>query len=374
MATQRSKAGQSGANKSAAGRSGRKAGRKAAAPRKGRAPRAAVHDGATGNGAAGNGDGAEPVRSGPRPIWSGTISFGLVSVPVNLYPAVRPAGASVRLMTDDGAPLQRRFVCPADDVDTPWEELVRGYEVGDERYVELTDEELEAVEPRKSRDIDLRLFVPLAELDPFLFERAYVLTPGGETTKPYRLIAEIMEREQKAGIATFVMRTKEYLVAILAHKGILWAETLRFAGELRTPKDIGLPARAAPGKQSVAAFERAIGPLERPGIEREELRDERQQRLQRLVERKRRRGVDVVESAPAADGAADGAAAADGAEAPDLFDAIRRSLHAVAGRGRQVSGGAARRRAAPRSTAGAPSRSRPRRRRRSAAAAARSAR
>lgn len=261
--------------------------------------------------------------SGPRPIWSGTISFGLVAVPVDLYPAVRPAGASLRLLGPDGTPLQRRYVCPEQDRDVAWDELVRGFEVADDRFVQLSDDELEAVEPRKSRDIDLRRFVPAASLDPFLFERAYVLTPGGDSNKPYRLIAEVMQREDKAGIATFVMRTKEYLVAILARQGILWAETLRFAGELRTPKDVGLPAPAAPGKQQVAAFVRTIKSLAQPHLDRDQLVDHRQQRLLQLVADKQRRGKDVVEAPEAAAAAAsDGEADA----APDLFDSIRRSL------------------------------------------------
>jgi DNA end-binding protein Ku len=149
---------------------------------------------------------ADQERAGPRAIWTGTLSFGLVAVPVNLFPAVRPAGASLRLLAPDGTPVQRRWVCSEEDKDVPWDELVRGFEVG-KGYVVLTDEELESVAPRRSRDIDLRLFVPADELDPFLFERAYVLAPGGESVKPYRLIAEVMEREGKAGVATFVLRS-----------------------------------------------------------------------------------------------------------------------------------------------------------------------
>src|SRR5690349_20022857 len=150
--------------------------------------------------------------TGARPIWSGTISFGLVAVPVNLFPAVRQPDSALRMLAPDGAPVERHFVCPEHRKDVEWSELVRGFEVDDGRYVPVTDEELEAIAPRKSRDIDLRRFVPRADLDPFLFERAYVLAPTGESTKAYRLLAKVMEDEGKAGIATFVMRTKEYLV------------------------------------------------------------------------------------------------------------------------------------------------------------------
>src|SRR5262245_6172022 len=88
-----------------------------------------------------------PEAAGPRPIWSGTISFGLVAVPVNLFPAVRPADAAMRMLTADGAPVQRHYVCPKDDKDVPWDELVRGYQVAEDEYVLLTDDELEAVAP-----------------------------------------------------------------------------------------------------------------------------------------------------------------------------------------------------------------------------------
>jgi DNA end-binding protein Ku len=258
-------------------------------------------------------------RAGPRPIWSGTISFGLVTVPVNLFPAVRAHGTSLRLLAPDGTPVQRRYVCPEDGKDVPWEELVRGYQTGADRYVVLSDQELEAAAPRRSRDIDLRRFVPAEQLDPFLFERAYLLAPDADSDKPYRLLAEVMESEGKAGIATFVLRTKEYLVAILAHDGILWAETMRFHGELRTPKDVGLAPLPHADKAAVARFTRAIHALDETAIDREELADRQQARLQKLVASKQRRGIRLLEPevTPAPE---------DGAETPDLFEALRHSL------------------------------------------------
>jgi DNA end-binding protein Ku len=235
----------------------------------------------------------------------------------------------MRLLSPDGMPLQRRYECPVEHRDIPWTELVRGYQIDEDHYVVLADDELEAIAPRKSRDIDLRLFAPAKSLDPFLFERPYVLTPGGDSTKPYRLLADAMEREDKAGIATFVMRTKEYLVAILARKGILWAETLRFAGELRSPKDVGLPAnKKVAAKDRVAAFSSAIRSLAKSDIDRDELIDRRQSQLQTLVENKVRRGEGVVEvSGKQADAAA--APSADKPEEADLFAQIRRSLRMV---------------------------------------------
>lgn len=280
-------------------------------------------------------DADEAAPAGPRPIWSGTISFGLVAVPVDLFPAVRSGGTAMRMLSPEGTPLQRRYFCPEDERDVGWDELVRGFETDQGTHVQLDDDELEAIAPRKSRDIDLRRFVPEGELDPFLFERAYVLTPGGDSSKPYRLLAAAMQDKGKAGIATFVMRQKEYLVAILARDGILWAETLRFAGELRTPKQVGLPAAKKPAKKAVDGFVQAIGRLAEAQLDRDELHDRRQQALQQLVAKKQKRGEDVVEAEAPAAAEADGEAGG-----VDLFEAIRSSLRLVAG-GKQKRAAAA---------------------------------
>lgn len=276
--------------------------------------------------------GAAPEHDGDaprvRPTWSGTISFGLVSVPVNLYPAVRATGATLRVLGPDGTPLQRRYVSTDGATEVPWNELVRGYETESGDHVVLTDEELESVAPRKSRDIDLRRFVPADSLDPMLFVRPYVLTPAGDSTKPYRLLAAAMEREKRIGIATFVMRTKEYLVAILARDGILWAETLRFAGEVRSPADVGLrAARKAPAR-AVAAFERILRDHEQEAIDREDLAESRQAQLLALAERKAKHDEDVVEPPPVE---SDADVAMESEDAPDLFATIERSLRLVTG-------------------------------------------
>ncbi|HTU63921.1 MAG TPA: Ku protein, partial [Polyangiales bacterium] len=144
-------------------------------------------------------------RSGLHPQWSGSLSFGLVSIPVQLYSATRTARVSLRMLAPDGAPVVRRFFCPDDGEQVNKEDLARGYEYKPGKYVQVTDEELEALEPDKSRDIDLRLFVPVTSLDPVYFERMYFLTPSGDSNKAYQLLVGVMERTGRAGIATFVM-------------------------------------------------------------------------------------------------------------------------------------------------------------------------
>ena len=254
-----------------------------------------------------------------RSFWSGTISFGLVSVPVDLYPANRSAGVSLRMLAPDGTPLSRRYFCPEEDREVSWEEIVRGQEV-DGRWIVVTDEELEALEPRKTRDIDLRLFVDRDEIDPIYFERAYYLAPSSDSTKAYRLLAQTMEQTGRAGVATFVMRSKEYLVALVAENGLLRAETMRFADEVRTPADVGLPKARKPDAKRVKALETAIRGLEEDEIDESELADRDAARLLEVIEKKRDAGSDVVHAEVPAD------TEDEDAQIIDLMEVLKRRL------------------------------------------------
>lgn len=237
----------------------------------------------------------EQQEPGLRAFWSGTITFGLVSVPVDLFAANRPLHVALRMLAPDGTPLRREYVCSQDGQPLEADDIVRGYEVADGQWVHVSDEELDALEPRKSRDIDLRRFVPRAAIAPAFFQRAYFLAPSGESTKAYRLLAETMERSGRAGIATFVMRGKEYLVAILAEGGILRAETLRFADELRRPDQVGLPEPEEPERGAVRRLVAAMKDLAAEALDPKELRDEQARALLALAARKRAEGQDVAE-------------------------------------------------------------------------------
>ena len=231
--------------------------------------------------------------SGIRSFWTGTITFGLVTVPVALYSATRPRGISLKMIAPDGAPVQRRYVCSKDEKPLDADDIVRGYEVEKGKFVVVTDEELEAVEPRKSREIDLQLFVDIDDIDPMYFDRAYFLVPTGGTNKAYRLLAEVMEKKKQAGIATFVMRAKEYLVAIIAENGILRAETLRFDDEVRKPDDIGLPKKAKVTAADTRRFETAITKNTKK-LNLNEFLDARGERLEKLIAAKERKKEDIV--------------------------------------------------------------------------------
>lgn len=252
-----------------------------------------------------------------RPFWSGTLSFGLVSVPVALYAGNRKGGVSLRTLGPDGTPLSRRYYCPEEGVEVSYDEIVRGYETDSGEMVVVEDDELERLAPEKSRDIDLRRFVPRDELDPRYFDRAYFLTPAGDSTKAYRLLARVMENTGRAGIATFVMRGKEYLVALLAEDGILRAETLRFHDEIRSPADVGLPEKEKPPAGEVRALKKAISGLKAKDLDREELEDDYAERIEALAQKKRQRGEGVV-AAPEE--------AAETGDVPDLMKVLKWSL------------------------------------------------
>jgi len=268
--------------------------------------------------------------SAPRPFWSGTISFGLVAVPVDLYPANRRRRVSLRLLAPDGTPLARRYYSQKGE-EVSWEEVSRGYEVDEERFVTVGDEELEALAPEKTRDIDLSRFVDAAAIDPVYFQRGYFLTPSGDSTKAYRLLAAVMEKTGRAGIATFVMRGKEYLVAIFAEGGILRGATLRFADEIRGAEDVGLPEPGKVAKKEVDRMAKAIRAAAAPGLDEDELVDEDSRRLLEVVERKREAGEDVVEAPAGAEEGED--EDGEGADVIDLMEVIKRNLGGGAGGG-----------------------------------------
>jgi len=237
---------------------------------------------------------ANPEASAVRGFWSGSLSFGLVSIPVNLITAERTSRVALRMLGPDGTPLKRRFFCSKHAEALEQADIVRGYEVEKDRYVVVTDDELKALAPKLSQEIDLTRFVPLDQIDPMHFEHGYFLVPNKKSGKAYRLLARIMEDRKRAGIATFVMRGKQYLVAIIASGGVLRAETLRFADELRSTDEIGVAPSTNASADAVAAFEKQIDALRADALAPDDLDDTQTQRLLELIEKKRSNGADVI--------------------------------------------------------------------------------
>ena len=236
----------------------------------------------------------EEENAGGRPFWSGTLTFGLVSVPVSLFPAARTVRTSLRMLGPDGQPLARKYYAEKTGKDLDADEVVRGFEVTKEKFVIVTDEELERLAPEKTRDIDLKQFVPAESIPPIYFERGYFLTPAAGSQKAYKLLAETMDKSGLAGIATFVMRGKEYLVAIFSDKGILRAETMRFADELRSPADVGLPKKKEVSKATVAKFEKLIANKSKKQFSPAKLADKQTDSLLKLVKKKQAKRENVV--------------------------------------------------------------------------------
>ena len=198
------------------------------------------------------------------------------------------------MLGPDGQPLSRKYYAEKTGKDLDADEVVRGYEVDQEKFIIVTDEELERLAPEKTRDIDLKQFVPAGSIPPTHFERGYYLVPAAGSQKAYKLLAETMDKSKLAGIATFVMRGKEYLIAIFSDKGILRAETMRFADELRSPSDVGLPKKKEAPKATVTKFEKFIGNKSKKQFSPTKLADKQTDSLLKLVKKKQSKRANVV--------------------------------------------------------------------------------
>ena len=172
----------------------------------------------------------------PRSIWTGAISFGLVNVPVKLYSAVSKKTVRFHQLHDkDGVRIQQKRVCPADGEEVAYEHIVKGYEITPDQYVIVEPGELEAIEPRKTKTIDIEDFVDQEDIDPLFYDHPYYLMPGTGAAKPYKLLVDAMEEAGKVGIARVVIRQKEQLVALRPADGVLAMSTMNFADEVVDP-------------------------------------------------------------------------------------------------------------------------------------------
>lgn len=185
-------------------------------------------------------------------IWNGTISFSLVAIPVRLVRAIEPGRISFRLLhSKDYSPLARRMFCPEEGTVVPPDEIIRGYEIVPDKYILMTDEELESVSPERSRTIEILEFIDLKEVDPIYYDHPYYLVPAKGGEKAYRLLAEVMRRTNKAGLAKFVLAEREYLVAVTSRDGALILTTLHYSEEILPDEDL------SPKKGKIAAEEQS---------------------------------------------------------------------------------------------------------------------
>jgi len=225
-----------------------------------------------------------------RSLWTGSLSFGLVNVPVALFSGVTDADLHFRqLHAKDHTPVEIHRFCAEEDLEVPYEEIANGYETDDGEIVVLTDAELAAAAPRKTRTIDIESFADLEAVDPLYLDHPYMLMPAGDsegTLRAYRLLVEVMGRTERAAVGRFVLRTKEYLALIRERDDRLTLTTLRWHDEVRPAGDVPTPTkRDRPAKkevdQAVALIEALACPWDPDRYE-----DAYQKRLKTIVRQK----------------------------------------------------------------------------------------
>ncbi|HEY3019289.1 MAG TPA: Ku protein, partial [Solirubrobacteraceae bacterium] len=225
----------------------------------------------------------------PRSIWTGAISFGLVTVPVKLYSAVqRKTVRFHQLDSEGGVRINQRRVNPITGEEVPYERLVKGFEIAPDKYVLIEPGELEALEPEKTRTIDIEDFVDLSDIDPVLYDHPYYLAPGPGGAKPYRLLLEAMAETGKVGIATVVIRSKQHLVALRPMGDVLGMATMLFPDEVVDPDRIDDLPDADDVKttaKELAIAKQLVDTLAGP-FEPEKYRDTYREEVLALIERK----------------------------------------------------------------------------------------
>jgi DNA end-binding protein Ku len=261
-----------------------------------------------------------------RAIWTGSISFGLLNVPVRLYSAVARRSIGLReIRESDGTRIRHRRVAEGTDEEVPYEQIIKAFEISKDRYVPLTKDELAALAPEKSRAIEVQDFVDLEEIDPIYFDSPYYLGPADGAERAYSLLARAMEGSGKIAVARFVFRNKEHLAAIRPSDGVLTLTTMRFADEVVPPTDLDdvLPTEQPKvDKREIEMAEQLIDSLTR-AFDPTAYRDEYREQLLALIERKAE-GKDIVAAAETAE--------PEPTKAPDLMAALEQSIAAVQGK------------------------------------------
>jgi DNA end-binding protein Ku len=272
----------------------------------------------------------------PRAMWTGAISFGMVTVPVKLYTALdRKSVRFHQLAGSTGNRIQQKRVDPQTGEEVPYEDIVKGYELSRDRYVIVQPGELEALEPKKTRTIEIEDFVELAQIDPVFYDHPYYLAPGPGGLKPYRLLLEAMRETGKVAIGRVVIRSKEQLVALRPMGDALGMATMIFADEIVDPDGLEEIREAADVKVTKRELEMAEQLVESLAGEFEPGRysDTYRAEVLDLIERKAQ-GEEIAVQ-PVAEEVSE--------PAPDLMSALKASLEAVRGREEAPAGGAAKR-------------------------------
>ncbi len=228
-----------------------------------------------------------PKASSARPIWTGSISFGLVTIPIKLYTAVREHRIAFRSLHDqDQVPLKQKMVCPADGKEVHPEHIVKGYEVEKDHFVIIQKSDLEAIAPKASKAIEIQDFVDLDQIDPMYFDRPYYVAPKPEGAKPYKLLMEAMVKTKKVGIASIVMHNKQYLAALRPLDDALCLETMHFDDEVIPSNSLpDLHQKTKVDDRELKIAQQLIESLTTE-FKPEKYKDEYRERVMELIERK----------------------------------------------------------------------------------------
>jgi DNA end-binding protein Ku len=270
-----------------------------------------------------------------RSLWSGSISFGLVNIPIKLYPAVSKKGVSFhQIDAKTGARVKMQRVSSADGSEVPYDQIVKGYELSKDSYVLIEPEELDALDPESSRTIEIEEFIDLVDIDPVFFDTPYLVAPVKAAEKPYALLAKAMEEQGKVGIARFVMRTKQYLAALRPKDGMIMLSTMVYADELAAPEEIQELRDVAAIDVSDRELKMASQLIESlsSAFEPSQFKDDHRERVLALIEQKAA-GEEIRIEAPAP---------TDSGKVIDLMAALEASVaEARAARKRHPAAGAA---------------------------------
>jgi len=195
-----------------------------------------------------------------RGLWKGAISFGLVNVPVELFSAEKRSSELDLTMLDkrDLAPVGYKRYNKSTGEDVPWAGIVKGYEYEDGKYVVLSDEDFRRANVEASKTVDIQAFVDLKDIPPVYFETPYYLSPGKRGEKAYALLRDALRKSGKAGVATVVIRTRQYLAAVMPQEDVLVMNTLRYADELKALEDLSIPAAALHAKATAKEIDMAL--------------------------------------------------------------------------------------------------------------------
>jgi DNA end-binding protein Ku len=261
----------------------------------------------------------------PRAIWTGAISFGMVTVPVKLYSAInRKSVRFHQLSGKSGVRIAQKRVDPSSGEEVPYEDIVKGYEIASDRYVVIEPGELESLEPKKTKTIEIEEFVELSQIDPVYYDHPYYLAPGPGGAKPYRLLLEAMRETGKVAIARVVIRSKENLVAVRPMGEALGMATMIFSDEVISPEVLDEIAEAKEVKTTKRELEIAEQLVESLAgeFDPDKYRDSYRQQVLEMIERKAQGKQIAVQ--PTAEEVVE--------PAPDLMGALKASLEAVRAR------------------------------------------